>query len=406
MNSKSILVLKRFRVFFTFILCKLLIWSDNAIATTFSAPSTTITLDQPSGRWIEVKKFLLFNAPPNYDGIRGFCSGLGVDGNGYAACATGEIVHTPNFGGAIDGSFTKNTAKLTGPNNTSMEVGLAFSNMGIYFAGQKYNSGHADARATIIPLASAFTDPSTNTTTAQSIGWEGAWSLKVNNGCNIFSPCTTTKGIAALLPYNSKYGTQAIGGISLYIRVPNVINPGRYSGTVSLGRVSINMDMGSGGTRVYHANINAYFDVIVPQRCKITLPSSVSFNTINGGNQSVPRIQTKSITFTSECSGLAETSVKAELFLESNAFDTTIGAVMLDSEKSLGVKASLNPTIDCSSKSNELFNKKFLLVEHPKSIGTSIQKKEIYLALCKFGLITKPGDYSRTINAQVIYSTQ
>lgn len=404
MTCKSIV--KTFRIFIPFVLCKLLLLSNNAIATTYTAPTKNISLDQPSGRWVEVHKFYLFGAPPNYDGIRSFCSGLGNDVDSYAACATGEIAHSGNFAGNIEGSFIKRTATIDGPNNSKMEVGITFNNIGLYFAGQKYNSGYADARATMIPLLSNSTDPSTTSWTQRDIGWESnEWALKHNNGCNVFNQCNRTKGIAALLPYNARYGSQAVGTISLYIRVPNSINPGRYSGTVNLGNATITMNMGHNGTKNYNANVYGSFEVNVPQRCKITFPSSVSFNPINGGTQSTTPLQTKNITFISECSGLAETSVKAELLLESDSFDTAIGSVMLDTEKTLGVKASLNSTIDCSSKTNELFNKQFLLVEHPNSIGTSTQSKEVYIALCKFGFVTKPGDYSKTINAKVIYST-
>ncbi|MFJ3000791.1 hypothetical protein [Raoultella planticola] len=399
------LTAKVFRVLISSTLCKLLFWVNTAIATTFTAPGQSISVAQPSGSWVLAHKWTLFGAPPGYDGIRSLCSGLGNDGHGYAGCATGEKAHSGNYGGSIEGSVMKYTGTINGPNNSTMEVGIGLENMGLYFAGQKYNTGYADARATIIPLSSDFSKPE-GTGKFSKLDWEsGSWGLKHNNGCNVFNQCNRTQGIAALVPYHSSYGSQAVGSISLYIRVPNNISAGKYSGTVNLGYVNVSMDMGHNGSASYTASIYGAFEVYIPQRCNITFPGSVSFDTINGGTQSTTPLQTKTVTFTSECTGLAQTTVKAELLLESDAFDTAIGAVMLDTDKTLGVKASLNSAINCSSTSNELFNKQFLLVEHPQSTGTSTLSKNIYIALCKYGLITKPGDYSKSINAKVIYST-
>lgn len=399
------LAAKAFRTLISLTLCKLFFLVNTATATTFIASSNSISTTQPSGDWVLAQRFTLSGAPPGYDGIRALCSGLGSDGQNHAGCATGEIGHAGNYAGNIEGGFTKFTGTINGPNNSTMEVGIGLENMGLYFAGQKYNSGYADARATIMPLSSDFSQPASKGAFWR-YGWEsGSWSLKRNNGCSVFSICNKTVGIAALIPYNSSYGSQAVGTISLYIRVPNNINAGKYSGTVNLGNAYVTMDMGASGTRNYRASINGTFEVNIPQRCNITFPGAVSFDTINGGTQSTTPLQTRSVTFTSECSGLAQTTVKAELLLESDAFDTAIGAVMLDNEKTLGVKASLNPSINCSSMSGELFNNQFLLVEHPQSTGVSTLSKNIYVALCKYGLITKPGDYSKSINAKVIYST-
>lgn len=407
---KTQLTVKSMRFIFSFLLCDAFFSVNNAMATEFTAPSTAITIEQSSGSWIQVQKTYLFGAPPGYDGIRNGCQSLGNDGHGYAACGTTELQHSGNYGGEFNVMVHKYTGKISGPNNSTIDVGIAFDNMGVYYAGQKYNTGHADARAGILPLSRAgYIDPSQGFTDwrLSNNAWDGGtWGIWPNNGCIVFNMCVRTKGIIALVPYNAQYGSQAVGTISLYIRVPNNIAPGTYSGRVLLGSVSLEMDLGHNGSSSAHASIYGNFEVTIPKRCKISFPSSVTFDTINsGGNQSTAPLQTKNVTFTSECSGLAESSVKAELLLESDSFDTAIGAVMFDAEKTLGVKASLNPVIDCSSKSNELFNNQFLLVEHPKSTGKSTQSKNIYIALCKYGLITKPGDYSKSINAKVIYST-
>ncbi|EED9464998.1 hypothetical protein AA481_005123 [Salmonella enterica subsp. enterica] len=396
----------KFRALLFFILCKHLLLVNASIATTLSAPYTAISVDKPAGTWIEVGKFDFMGSPPNYNGIRNYCTGLGNDGSNYAVCAVGEKSHSGNHGGSIEGFFYKTTGTINGPNNSTMEVGITFNNMGVYFAGQKYNTGHADARAILMPLSGiGFVSPSENAAAGNEVSWEsGSWGLKTNNGCSVFNQCNRTKGIVALLPYHAKYGENAMGSISLHIRVPNNISAGKYSGTVNLGHTKVVLNMNNSGS-TYSATLYANFEVHVPQRCKINFPGSVTFNPINGGVQSLTPLQTKDVNFTSECSGLAETSVKVELLLESDSFDSTIGAVMLDTERTLGVKASLNSTIDCSSKSNELFNKQFLLVEHPKSAGKNTQSKKIHIALCKYGLITKPGEYSKSINAKVIYST-
>lgn len=378
------------------------------MSTTFTAPNTTITTDQYSGTWVEVLKTSLVGAPPGYDGIRSYCASLGVDGAGHAACfSTNKIQHTGNSGGEFDATFRKYTTQIYGPNNSTIDVGITFNNMGIYYAGQKYNTGYADARAGILLLSNSdFLDPSKETYEwLASNKWDGGtWGLSRNNGCTVFNICSSTQGVAALVPYNANYGSQGSGSISLYIRIPNNIAPGSYTGTVVLGTLSFSMDI-NGSTTTSSASIYGYFEVTIPQRCKISFPNSVTFDTINSGNQSTAPLQTKSVTFTSECSGLAESTVTAELLLESDAFDADIGAVMFDTEKTLGVKASLNSIIDCSSMSNELFNNQFLLVEHPMSTGISTLSKDIYIALCKYGLMTQPGDYSKSINAKVIYST-
>ena len=399
------LVTKALRAIISFALYKLFFLANTAIATTFTTSGKNILINQPSGSWVLVEQFTLSGAPPKYDGMKNGCSGLGSDGQNYAACANGEVVHTPNHPGDIAGTLIKNTGTLSGPNGSTMEVGVGFKNMGLFFGGQKWNSGYADARATIIPLPSNLEGPGDGSV-SENYGWGGGnWLLHQNNGCTIFNACDQTKGIAALIPYNATYGNQATGTISLYIRVPDAINAGTYTGTVSFGTVQVRMDMGGSGTYTYSASISGKFEVNVPQRCNMTFPGSVSFDTINGGTQSTTPLQTKSVTFTSECTGLAQATVKAELLLESNSFDAAIGAVMLDTEKTLGVKASLNPSINCSSASDELFNNQSLLLTHPKSTGTSTLSKDIYIALCKYGLTTKPGDYSKSINAKVIYST-
>lgn len=346
------LTAKLFRIFISFISCKLLFFINTSMAATFDA-SKDITMDTASGEWVLIKTIPLRASLPNANSILTYCAGLGDEGSHYAACGS---FRTGN--GRVSGADTFITSEfhqpqgqqLEGADGSKMDVKAEFRNIGMYFTVMHINQHNeqADSRSYVRALSNSYSD------TTGAINWRDSKLTRFRDGrCAGYALCNKSEITTALIPYSGGtllFPTTGNGGLDLYVRVPNDIKSGVYSGEVTLGTLTTKVQFGSLGTPSATASIKGRFRVTVPQRCKMTFPEAVSFDATNSGTPSTTMpLQNKKVTFTSECSGLNESNVEVELFLAIDDFDTAIGAAMLDNEKTLGVKASLAPITNCSS---------------------------------------------------------
>lgn len=331
------------------------------------------------------------------------------------ASSTGILTSVGGAGGTsgiANGTFYKTPATHTIGNGASVTFDISFNNMAMYLGMERYGKAYKTR-------ASRFKRISLNDVSESELGvpktiWHlGHWNTSstqwdvTSSGCGLtYDSCPNGVSYAGLTTAGEFYNSTT-GNIDVYVQVPKNLSAGTYIfNDVRLGYIRASYEPNGSAGITYPSIISyLYADIVikVPQRCSVTFPASATFSQIKGTELASPKpLQEKQLDFVSKCNNLGTATVKATLTLSPEEQHSTYSAAVFpNSDSTLGITASLSSGLNCHATSNELFSTGSLLATHTNNIPSVTQS--VYFGLCKFGVITKPGTYTTSMNATVRY---
>ncbi|WP_131064347.1 hypothetical protein [Raoultella planticola] len=342
----------------------------------------------------------------------------------YNSCPSGILLCTSitgtvtNVGGAggtsgiANGYFYKTPVTQPIGNGASVIFDISLNNMAMYLGMERYGTAYQTSAARFRRISLwgvSESDLGESRTIWNSGHWNTAttsWDF-VATGCGaLYNSCPNGVSYAGLTTAGS-FSASATGNIDVYVKVPESLSAGTHTfNNVRLGSLRAAYQP-NGSAGVTNASITTYLyaniTITVPQRCSVTFPSSATFSQIKGTEpaSSTP-LEKKSLTFVSKCNNLGTATVKATLTLSPEEQHSTYSAAVFpNSDSTIGITASLSNGLNCHATSNELFSTGSLLATHTNNIPSVTQN--VYFGLCKFGVITKPGTYTTSMNATVRY---